>query len=117
MGSFSQVISCQSASGAERVKTRRLWLLFDLLAGGYAGSKIMNDKGPRYAAKDYSVSGAAWLWIKDLQAYLSEAKATGTPTLIGDRQLDAFQGLTDAGLGQQDTAVIQKWIADRSTAS
>lgn len=88
--------------------------LFDLLSGGYAGSKIMEDKGPRYAAKDYSVSGAAWLWIKDLQAYLSEATATGTPTLMGDRLLDAFQGLTDAELGNEDTAVIQQWIAAQS---
>lgn len=91
--------------------------LFDLLAGGYAGSRIMDDKGPRYAAKDYSVSGAAWLWIKDLQAYLSEASATGTPTLMGDRLLAAFQGLTDADMGGEDTAVIQKWIAQQSPAS
>lgn len=87
--------------------------LFELLQGGYAGSKIMADKGPRYAAKDYSVSGAAWLWIKDLKAYLSEAERTGTPTVQGDRMLEAFQGVVDAGWGQDDTAIVQKWIEER----
>lgn len=87
--------------------------LFELLQGGYAGSKILADKGPRYAAKDYSVSGAAWLWIKDLQAYLDEARLTGTPTVQGDRLLAAFEGLTEAGMGKLDTAVVQQWIAQQ----
>lgn len=87
--------------------------LFELLSGGYASSRILTDKAPRFAAKDYSVSGAAWLWIKDLQAYLDEAAATGTPTLLGDRLLHAFTDLTDRGWGGQDTAVIQRWIAEQ----
>ncbi|TDO93733.1 NAD(P)-dependent oxidoreductase [Enemella evansiae] len=90
-------------------------MLFDLLQGGYAGSTILADKGPRYAAKDYSVSGAAYLWIKDLKAYLDEARRTGTATLQGDRLLDAFDDLTEQGLGGEDTAVIQKWLAERPT--
>ncbi|GAB3697591.1 NAD(P)-dependent oxidoreductase [Mariniluteicoccus flavus] len=87
--------------------------LFGLLQGGYAGSTIMADKAPRFAAKDYATSGAAYLWIKDLRAYLDEAERTGTPSLQADRLLEAFAGLTDQGLGGQDTAVIQQWIAER----
>lgn len=87
--------------------------LFDLMLGGYASSKIMADKGPRYVAKDYSVSGAAIFWIKDLLAYLDEAKRTGTETVQGDRLLDAFQGVVDAGWGWDDTAIVQKYIEDR----
>lgn len=87
--------------------------LFDLMQGGYAGSKIMADKGPRFAAKDYSVSGAAIFWIKDLVAYLDEAGRTGTETVQGDRLLDAFQGVVDAGWGWDDTAIVQKYIEER----
>ncbi len=87
--------------------------LFDLMQGGYAGSKIMADKGPRFAAKDYSVSGAAIFWIKDLVAYLDEAGLTGTETVQGDRLLDAFQGVVDAGWGWDDTAIVQKYIEER----
>ncbi|MGI5951628.1 MAG: NAD(P)-dependent oxidoreductase [Brooklawnia sp.] len=88
--------------------------LFELLQGGYAGSTIMADKGPRYAAKDYSVSGAAIFWIKDLLAYLDEAKRTGTPTMQADRLLDAFQGVVDAGWGWEDTAIVQKFIEEQT---
>ncbi len=87
--------------------------LFELMQGGYAGSKIMADKGPRFAAKDYSVSGAAIFWIKDLLAYLDEAGRTGTATVQGDRLLDAFQGVVDAGWGWQDTAIVQKFIEEQ----
>lgn len=87
--------------------------LFDLLQGGYAASKIMTDKAPRFANKDYTVSGAAWLWIKDLGAYLDEAERTGTRTVQGDRLRDAYQQVVDQGMGELDSAVIQKWIAER----
>lgn len=87
--------------------------LFDLMLGGYASSKIMADKGPRFVAKDYSVSGAAVFWIKDLMAYLDEAGRTGTPTVQGDRLLDAFQAVVDAGWGWEDTAIVQKYIEQR----
>lgn len=87
--------------------------LFELMQGGYAGSKIMADKGPRYVAKDYSVSGAAVFWIKDLAAYLDEAGRTGTPTVQGDRLLTAFQGVVDAGWGWDDTAIVQRFIEER----
>lgn len=84
--------------------------LFELMQGGYAGSKIMADKAPRFVAKDYTVSGAAIFWIKDLKAYLDEAGRTGTASVQGDRLLAAFQGVTDAGWGWEDTAIVQKYI-------
>lgn len=87
--------------------------LFDLMRGGYAGSKIMDDKAPRFIEKDYSVSGAAIFWIKDLKAYLDEARSTGTTTVQGDRLLDAFQGVVDAGWGGDDTAIVQKYIEEQ----
>lgn len=84
--------------------------LFALLQGGYAGSTILADKAERFATKDYAVSGAAKFWIKDLAAYRAEADATGTPTLIADRLYDVFADLTAAGLGDQDSTVVQAWI-------
>ncbi len=84
--------------------------LFDLLQGGYAASTVLTDKAQRFAEKDYRVSGAARFLVKDLAAYLDEATRTGTPTLLADRLHGAFSDLTAAGLGNQDSAVIRKWI-------
>lgn len=91
--------------------------LFELMQGGYAGSKIMADKGPRFVAKDYSVSGAAIFWIKDLLAYLDEAGRTGTATVQADRLLAAFQGVVDAGWGWDDTAIVQKYIEEQDVVA
>ena len=108
----SIVANAEAAVVAERAGLD-VGKLFELMLGGYASSRIMADKGPRYVAKDYSVSGAAVFWIKDLKAYLDEAGRTGTATVQGDRLLDAFQGVVDAGWGWEDTAVVQKFIAEQ----
>ncbi|WIY83631.1 NAD(P)-dependent oxidoreductase [Propionimicrobium sp. PCR01-08-3] len=112
IGAASIVANAEAAVVAERAGLD-VQKLFDLMLGGYSTSKIMADKAPRYINKDYTVSGAASFWIKDLKAYLDEANRTGTPTVQGDRLLDAFQGVVDAGWGAEDTAIVQKFIEER----
>ncbi|MEL4357671.1 NAD(P)-dependent oxidoreductase [Luteococcus sp. H154] len=84
--------------------------LFELLQGGYASSAVLKDKASRFATKDYSPSGPLWFWIKDLKAYLAEAQATGTDSLVVGPILAAVEGLVESGRGDADTAVIQEWI-------
>lgn len=84
--------------------------MFDLLQGGYAGSAVLNDKATRFATKDYSPSGPLWFWVKDLKAYLAEAEATGTDSLVVGPILQAVEGLVETGRGDADTAVIQEWV-------
>ncbi|WP_234346397.1 NAD(P)-dependent oxidoreductase [Cellulomonas timonensis] len=91
--------------------------LLTLLQGGYAASTILADKAARFAEKDYTVSGAAKFMVKDLAAYRAEADRTGTSTLIADRLHDAFTDLTAQGLGDQDTSVVQAYVAGRVAAA
>lgn len=88
--------------------------LLDLLQGGYAGSTILADKTPKLVAHDYSVSAQAAFVYKDVSAYLDAARATGTTSVLGGPIAAAAQQLIDGGLGEQDSAVFQKWIADRT---
>lgn len=88
--------------------------LFDLLSGGYAASRVMEVKAPRYAAHDHSPSGPAKFMIKDLRSFAEEAARAGahsflTPTLQG-----VFGGLTEAGHGDLDTAVVQRWVEEQA---
>lgn len=106
----ANILACAEAAVVAERAGLDVAKLFELMLGGYSSSTIMADKAPRYVAKDYTVSGAAAFWIKDLKAYLDEAKRTGTPTVQGDRLLDAFQGVVDAGWGAEDTAIVQKFI-------
>ncbi|MCB0883587.1 MAG: NAD(P)-dependent oxidoreductase [Propionibacteriaceae bacterium] len=112
IGAANIIANAEAAVVAERAGLD-VAKLFELMLGGYSSSTIMADKAPRYINKDYTVSGAASFWIKDLKAYLDEAGRTGTPTVQGDRLLEAFQGVVDAGWGAEDTAIVQKYIEER----
>ena len=88
--------------------------MLDLLAGGYAGSRVLEVKKHRFVAHDHSPSGPARYMVKDLRGALDEAGRTGTATVLTDVLLDVFTGVTDAGLGDLDTSVVQDWIAART---
>ncbi|MDN5570863.1 MAG: NAD(P)-dependent oxidoreductase [Propionibacteriaceae bacterium] len=91
--------------------------LFDLLGGGYAGSRIMAVKARRFAEHDHSPSGAAKFLVKDLRAFAEVAADAGVATLLTEPLRSVFGGLTDAGLGDLDTAVVQRWIEQGSDAT
>lgn len=84
--------------------------LFDLLGGGYAGSRIMEVKADRFAQHDHSPSGPARFMVKDLTFATDEARRTGTGTPLLDVLRGVFTDLTAAGLGDQDTAVVQAYV-------
>ncbi len=84
--------------------------MFDLLAAGYAGSRVMEVKKDRFAQHDHSPSGAARFMVKDLGFASEEAHRSGTVTPQLDVLRTAFTDLTAQGFGDQDTAVVQAWI-------
>lgn len=84
--------------------------MLELLQGGYAGSAVLKDKARRFAEKDYSPSGPLGFWVKDLKAYLAEAEATGTSSVVAGPILGAVEDLVEAGHGDADTAIIQQWV-------
>ena len=84
--------------------------MFDLLGGGYAGSRILEVKGRRFATHDHSPSGPAKFMVKDLGFATVEAIRSGTATPQLDTLREAFTDLTARGLGDQDTAVVQAYI-------
>lgn len=84
--------------------------LFDLLGGGYAGSRIMEVKADRFARHDHSPTGPARYMVKDLTFATDEARRTGTGTPLLDVLRATFTDLTDSGLGDRDTSVVQAHI-------
>lgn len=84
--------------------------MFDLLQGGFAGSRVLEVKKDRMANHDHSPSGAAKFMVKDLTFATDEAKRSGTPTPQSDVLLKVFTDLTERGYGDQDTAVVQAYL-------
>lgn len=88
--------------------------LFDVLQKGYAGSRVMEVKAHRFANHDHSPSGPARFLVKDLRAVAEEAAETGLNLVSIDVLRKVFGDLTDAGLGNNDTSVVQDFIESQS---
>ena len=87
--------------------------LFRTLAGGYAGSRILETRGDRIVREDYSPSGAARYLVKDLGFAATVAQATGTHAVLLPTLKAAFEELTERGYGEYDIAVTRRYIARR----
>ena len=88
--------------------------LFDLLGTGLAGSEVLRQKKSAFVEHDHHPTGKARFMVKDLGFATDEARRSGTSTPQLDVLRSAFTDLTEAGLGDQDVAVVQAWIESRS---
>ncbi|MBF4634710.1 NAD(P)-dependent oxidoreductase [Agreia pratensis] len=86
--------------------------LLTLLQGGYAGSRVLETKKDRLVERDYSPTGAARYMVKDLSFAHAAAVETATAAPILDALRGQFDGLVAAGLGDDDLAVIHRYIRD-----
>lgn len=88
--------------------------LLTLLGGGYAASRVLETKHRRIVERDYHPAGAAIFMLKDLvsAAAVAHATAAQTPQL---RALErVFRDLVARGLGEQDLAVVHRYIEELS---
>ncbi|MCW5954035.1 MAG: NAD(P)-dependent oxidoreductase [Propionibacteriaceae bacterium] len=88
--------------------------LFEVLQRGYAGSRLMEVKAHRFVNHDHTPSGPARFMIKDLRAAAEEAEQTGLALVSIDTLRRVFGELTEAGLGNNDTSVVQAFIESKS---
>jgi 3-hydroxyisobutyrate dehydrogenase-like beta-hydroxyacid dehydrogenase len=86
--------------------------LYDVLAGGLAGSRVLDIVGPRLAAKDYRPTGPAKFMYKDLSFVLESAAAVGAAVPMADAGVELYAELKRQGLGDQDLAVVRQTISN-----
>ncbi|PPF21846.1 NAD(P)-dependent oxidoreductase [Rathayibacter rathayi] len=84
-----------------------------LLQGGYAGSRVLETKRAALVSRDYTPTGIASYMSKDLRAAADEAEATGTSAPLLATLRTVFRDLLDAGLGEEDLAVVHRFVAER----
>jgi len=88
--------------------------LFDVLAGGLAGSRVMENVGPRLVRKDYTPTGPAKFMHKDLSFVLESAEAAGAAAPMATAGVELYAELKRQGLGEQDLAVVRQAISNLS---
>lgn len=87
--------------------------LFELLAGGYAGSRILATRGDRIVTEDYSPSGLAKYMVKDLDFATAVAADTETRAVLLPALRAAFTELVSSDLGDFDISVTRRFVAER----
>lgn len=90
--------------------------LFELLEGGYAGSRVLATRKQRIVESDYSPSGAAKYMVKDLTYASREAAQTATTAPQLTALLTAFSDLTERGFGDNDIAVTRAYVESLGSA-
>lgn len=91
--------------------------LYEVLAGGLAGSRVLEIVGPRLAAKDYEPTGPAKFMHKDLSFVLESAAAAGSAAPIAAAGVELYAELKRQGLGDRDLAVVRQAIANLGDAT
>jgi 2-hydroxy-3-oxopropionate reductase len=104
------VLALSEASVVARRAGLDVGALFDLLGTGLAGSQVLEQKKDALVAREHPSSGPAKFMVKDLTFATAEARRGGTVTPQLDVLRDVFTGLTEAGLGDQDVAVVQTYV-------
>ena len=88
--------------------------LYEVLAGGLAGSRVLDNVGPRLAAKDYEPTGPAKFMHKDLSFVLEGAAAVNCVVPMAAAGVELYAELLRQGLGDQDLAVVRQTISNLS---
>jgi 2-hydroxy-3-oxopropionate reductase len=88
--------------------------LLDVLAGGYAASRVLEVKRQNLVARTYSAAGKAAYMVKDLEFVRAEAERSGTGIDQAQLSLATFAAVVDAGLGDQDMSVVHQIIRGRA---
>jgi 2-hydroxy-3-oxopropionate reductase len=88
--------------------------LYEVLSGGLAGSRVLEQVGPRIARKDYAPTGPAKFMHKDLSFVVESADAAGAAVPMARAGVELYAELKRQGLGDQDLAVVRQTISNLS---
>lgn len=88
--------------------------LYEVLAGGLAGSRVLDVVGPRLVHKDYTPTGPAKFMHKDLSFVVESAEAAGAAVPMARAGVELYAELKRHGLGDQDLAVVRQTISNLS---
>jgi len=98
-------------SGADPEKVRQA------LAGGSAGSRVLEVFGARMTARDFKAGVEARLHHKDFGILLDEAVTLGAPLPIAAQVWQQLNALMAQGMGREDTSALLKVLEGESTTA
>lgn len=89
-------------------------VLLDILAGGLAGSQVLNVKREKIESGDFTPGGSAVFQLKDLRFALEAGMATKAALPMTTEVASLFESLIEAGDGGLDHSSIIREVERRS---
>jgi 2-hydroxy-3-oxopropionate reductase len=102
----AMLLAQQSGADAEKVK--------QALAGGSAGSRVLEFFGTKMAARDFKAGVEARLHHKDFGILLNVAATLGAPLPIAAQVWQQLNALMAQGRGREDTSALLRILEGES---
>ncbi|MCB1929793.1 MAG: NAD(P)-dependent oxidoreductase [Rhodocyclaceae bacterium] len=102
--SVAEALNFARHSGVDAAAVR------EVLTGGLANSRILENHGARMIDRDFQPGFKSWMHLKDMRIVLDEAHRAGValPTAAAAAQL--FAGMLGSGLGEEDSVAVLKLL-------
>jgi 2-hydroxy-3-oxopropionate reductase len=100
--SVGEAVRLAEAGGVDASK------LAAALAGGRADSLILQEFGPKMAARDFTPTGRIDNMLKDLEAVQAFAQAQRLPLPLAAQVAELHRSFVAAGIGPEDTVALMK---------
>ena len=98
----AEAMRLAAAHGLDLLRVR------EALAGGSAGSKVLDVMGGRMARRDFAAGIQARLHHKDFAMLMDEARQLGAPLLVATQTWQQLNALMALGGGRMDTSSLLK---------
>lgn len=107
------LVGLHSAAAAEALTMARrcgldTGVALDVLAGGAAGSRMIEVRGPMIVRDEFPAQMKLELFMKDLHLIQEAAAAAGAPTPLTDVAERLYAAVSAAGHGAEDLAVVAR---------
>ena len=102
--SVAEALNFARHSGVDAAAVR------EVLTGGLANSRILENHGARMIDRNFEPGFKSWMHLKDMRIVLDEAHRAGValPTAAAAAQL--FAGMLGSGLGEEDSVAVLKLL-------
>ena len=102
--SVAEALNFARHSGVDAAAVR------EVLTGGLANSRILENHGARMIDRNFEPGFKSWMHLKDMRIVLDEAHRAGValPTAAAAAQL--FAGMFGSGLGEEDSVAVLKLL-------
>lgn len=111
VASLAEALNFARKSGVDPAAVRQV------LMGGLANSRILENHGKRMVERNFAPGFKSWMHLKDMRIVLSEGHALEVPLPAAAAAAQMYSAMKGCGLGEEDSVAMLKLFESMSGAS